>query len=95
MSPYDTVSYLNKSNLILAFATSVDAMAIGISYGILPDVNLTFTIFSVGLITLFVCLLGVKIGHFLGAKYKFIPEISGGAVLIIIGTRILFEHLHK
>ena len=87
------LSYLNESNIILAFATSIDAMAIGVSYGILPNINLIFTVLSVGLTTLFISMLGVKIGRFLGAKYKFVAEISGGTILIAIGVKILIEHL--
>ncbi len=82
-----------KIMLIMAIATSIDALAVGISYGILPNVDIGVAVSSIGLITFVLCMLGVKIGNIFGAKYKSKAELAGGIVLILIGVKILIEHL--
>lgn len=83
-----------KSMLILAIATSIDALAIGIAYAFLYGSNNMIVSFSlVGIITFIMSSIGVKIGNIFGNKYKSIAQIIGGIILILIGTKILLEHL--
>ncbi len=82
-----------KTMLLMAIATSIDALAVGVSYGILPDINIWVAISSIGIITFLLCMLGVKLGNIFGAKYKSKAELAGGIILILIGTKILLEHL--
>lgn len=82
-----------KTMLIMAIATSIDALAVGISYGILPEVNIWVAISSIGIITFILSAIGVKIGNLFGAKYKSRAELTGGIVLVLIGLKILLEHL--
>ena len=77
----------------MAIATSIDALAVGITYGLLPDVNIWAAIASIGVITFLLSAVGVKIGSVFGAKNKKYAELFGGIVLILIGTKILLEHL--
>jgi len=82
-----------KKMLVMAIATSIDALAIGISFGILPDVNITAAISLIGAVTFAFCVVGVKVGNVFGAKYKSKAELVGGIILILLGTKILLEHL--
>ena len=82
-----------QSVLVMAIATSIDALAIGISFGILPDVNITAAISLIGIVTFVLCMVGVKVGNVFGAKYKSKAELAGGIILILLGTKILLEHL--
>ncbi len=75
----------------LALATSIDAMAVGLSFSFLPmEVTLPFII--IGVVTFLISLSGVYIGCKYGHKVPFPSEILGGIILILIGTRILIEH---
>lgn len=82
-----------KSMLVMAVATSIDALAVGITFALLPDVNITAAVSFIGIITFTLCTVGVKIGNVFGAKYKSKAEFAGGAILIILGVKILLEHL--
>ena len=77
----------------MAVATSIDALAVGITFALLPEVNIWFAIGAIGVITFSLSALGVKIGSVFGAKNKRYAELFGGIVLILIGTKILLEHL--
>ena len=80
--------------LILAIATSIDALAIGIAYAfIYGSKNMVLSFSLIGVITFIISVIGVKIGNVFGNKFKNIAEIVGGVILILIGTKILFEHL--
>ena len=79
--------------LTMAIATSIDALAVGITFALLPDVNIGFAIISIGVITLLISAVGVKIGSVFGAKYKFVAELCGGIALVVMGAKILIEHL--
>ena len=81
-----------KDILLLAIATSIDAMAIGVTFAFLK-VNIVEAITISGLVTFVISFLGVIIGHRFGLRYKAKAEIFGGVVLILIGLRILLEHL--
>ncbi len=81
-----------KTMLLLAIATSIDALAVGVSFAFL-QVNIVYAA-SVIAITTFVCsAIGIKIGNIFGSKYKSKAELTGGVILILIGTKILLEHL--
>ena len=79
--------------LTMAIATSIDALAVGITFALLPDVDIVFAVSSIGVITLLISAVGVKIGSVFGAKYKFVAEIIGGVTLVGMGIKILIEHL--
>ena len=79
--------------ILLAVATSIDALAVGITYAFL-NANNIFGLFAlIGIITFLISLVGVKIGNKFGGKYGNNAEIIGGVILIIIGIKILAEHL--
>jgi len=78
--------------LLLAIATSIDALAIGITFAFF-EVNLITTILIIGFATFCISICGVKIGNIFGAKFKSKAEFIGGAVLILLGVKILVEHL--
>ena len=77
---------------VLAVATSIDALAVGITFAFLK-VNILFSILIIGVTTFALSLGGVLLGNRFGAKYKNKAEIAGGAILILIGLKILLEHL--
>ncbi len=78
--------------LILAVATSIDALAVGFSFAIL-QVKIIFPVVTIGVTTFLLSFLGVYIGHRFGMKFKRAAEIAGSLVLILIGVKILLEHL--
>ena len=78
--------------VVLALATSIDALAIGITFAFLK-VNLLIAVFMIGIITFCISLIGVKIGNKFGNKYEKKAEIFGGVILIALGVKILVEHL--
>ncbi len=81
-----------KAMLPLAIATSIDALAVGVLFA-LQKVNVFTAIAWIGSITLVVSMAGVKIGHVFGSKFKSKAEFAGGVLLVLIGLRILLEHL--
>jgi len=89
----NSASFGFKVMFVMAIATSIDALAVGITFALLPDVNILVAIGSIGVITFILSALGVKIGSVFGAKNKKYAELSGGVVLILIGLKILLEHL--
>lgn len=82
-----------KTMFLLAVATSIDALAVGITFGIIPDINIYFAVATVGIVTFILSVAGVKIGNVFGVKYKSKAEFAGGLILILIGLKILLEHL--
>ena len=83
-----------KTMFVMAVATSIDALAIGITFALLPDVKIGWAVSFIGVITFSLSALGVKLGAVFGAKYKAKAEFLGGAILTILGFKILFEHLN-
>ena len=79
--------------LTMAVATSIDALAIGVGFAALGEVDIVLAVSLIGVITFTLSGVGVKIGNVFGAKYKSVAEGAGGAVLIILGFKILLEHL--
>lgn len=82
-----------KVMLPLAVATSIDALAIGITFAFLK-VNIMFSALAIGITTFVLSALGSKIGNVFGKKYKNKAEFIGGLILIIMGLKILLEHLN-
>lgn len=81
-----------KTMILLAIATSIDALTVGITFAFF-NLNIIFTIIMIGIITFILSIIGVIIGHEFGDKFKNKAEIFGGIILIIIGIKILVEHL--
>jgi putative Mn2+ efflux pump MntP len=81
-----------RNMLLLAIATSIDALAVGISLAFLM-VNIWLAIALMGLVTFAFSAAGLKIGKIFGNRYKTTAEIAGGIILIFIGIKILFTHL--
>ena len=82
-----------KNLILMAVATSIDALAVGVSLSFL-QVDMMSTAVVIGSMTLVICFVGVCIGHLVGVRFRKGSEILGGIVLILIGTKILLEHLH-
>ena len=78
--------------IMLAIATSIDALALGVTFAFLR-VNVLAAVLSIGLCTFVISAAGVKVGNVFGKKFKSKAEFFGGAVLILIGLKILLEHL--
>ncbi len=79
-----------RTMIVLAIATSLDALAVGVTLAFLK-VNIVKPIISIGLITFFLSLIGVKIGNIFGEKYKKHSQIAGGVILILIAIKILIQ----
>ena len=79
--------------LVLAVATSIDALASGIAFGVLEDVNIRLAISFIGAITCLLSMAWLKIGNVFGDKYKSKSELAGGIILVLIGVKILLSHL--
>ena len=81
-----------KAMLPMAIATSIDALAVGVSFAFL-QVNIIAAVIFIGCITFTLSAIGVKIGNVFGARFKSKAELAGGIILILMGTKILLEHL--
>lgn len=79
-----------KSMFLLAIATSIDALAVGVTFAFLK-VQIVPAVFFIGIITFMLSAIGVKIGSIFGTKYKSKAELCGGIILIIIGAKILLD----
>jgi putative Mn2+ efflux pump MntP len=77
--------------LVLAIATSIDALAVGITFALF-EVNILRAVLITGTITLFISVCGIKIGNVFGSKFRSKAEFIGGTVLILIGMKIIIEH---
>ena len=86
-------SFSVKTMFLLAVATSIDALAVGITFALLPDVNIVAAVSFIGATTFIISAVGLKVGNVFGLKYKNKAEIVGGVILVLIGTKILLEHL--
>lgn len=88
----DTASLAFKNMIILSIATSIDALAVGVTFAFLK-VNILFAVTTIGICTFLLSAMGVKLGSVLGNKYKSRAEILGGIILIAMGLKILISHL--
>ena len=78
--------------LLLAIATSIDALAVGVTFAFLR-VDIVPAVTLIGVCTFAISAVGVKIGNVFGSRYKSKAELAGGVVLVLIGVKILLEHL--
>ena len=84
----------HKELLVLAVATSIDALAVGVTFSMLElAVSIGAAVALIGCTTFVISLGGVYVGNVFGARYKGKAEFVGGAILILIGVKILLEHL--
>ena len=82
-----------KTMFIMAVATSIDALAVGISLAMAGHVNIWMAAIFIGLCTCGFSAVGVQIGNVFGSRYKKKAELAGGVILVLIGVKILLEHL--
>ena len=82
-----------KTMLVMAIATSIDAMAVGISLAMAGDVNIFAAVVLIGVTTFAFSAAGVKIGNVFGSKFEKKAQLCGGVILILLGLKILLEHL--
>lgn len=81
-----------REMFVLAVATSIDALAVGITFAFL-QVHIWSAVSFIGVITFILSMAGVKVGNVFGVKYKAKAELAGGVILILLGIKILLEHL--
>lgn len=81
-----------KNMIMLAIATSIDALAVGVTLAFL-QVDIIPAVLFIGIVTFVLSMIGVKVGNIFGSKYKSKSEFVGGLILILIGFKILLEHL--
>lgn len=81
-----------KTMIVLALATSIDALAVGVTFAFL-GVNILLSIVTIGIMTFTLSYVGAKIGNKFSVKHKFSAELLGGITLILMAFKILFEHL--
>lgn len=81
-----------KTMLLLAVATSIDALAVGVTFAFL-NVQIVPAVCFIGVVTFILSMLGVRLGSVFGTKWKQRAELAGGAILVLIGLKILIEHL--
>lgn len=85
-------SFAVQTMLMLAIATSIDALAVGITFAFL-QVNVVLAVLFIGVTTFLLSAVGIKTGQVFGTHYKAKAELAGGLILIFIGCKILLEHL--
>ena len=81
-----------RTMVVLAVATSIDALAVGVTFAFLQVAILPAVCF-IGVVTFFLSAVGVKIGNVFGTRYKSRAELAGGIILVLMGIKILAEHL--
>lgn len=86
------VTYDLKDVFMLAIATSIDALAVGITFAFL-QMKILVPVLTIGVITFVLSIVGVIVGNRFGARYKSRAELAGGVILVLIGLKILLEHL--
>ncbi|MGM9668657.1 MAG: manganese efflux pump MntP family protein [Faecousia sp.] len=82
-----------KTMFLMAVATSIDALAVGISLAMAGDVNIFAAVALIGITTFVLSAIGVKVGNVFGSRYEKKAEFAGGVILILLGVKILLEHL--
>lgn len=87
-----TVKLDYKQLFLMAVATSIDALAVGVTFAFL-EVEILPAITIIGCTTFVLSMAGVAVGNFFGSRYKKRAELSGGIILILLGLKILLEHL--
>ena len=82
-----------KTMFVMAIATSIDALAVGISLAMAGNVDIWAAVALIGIVTYVMCTAGVKIGNIFGSRYEKKAQFAGGFILILLGTKILLEHV--
>ena len=82
-----------KAMFVMAVATSIDALAVGISLAMAGNVNIVLAVTLIGVITFAMSAMGVKVGNIFGSRFEKKAQLAGGIILILLGTKILLEHL--
>ena len=82
-----------QTMFVMAIATSIDALAVGISLAMAGDVDIWLAIALIGAFTFLMSAIGVKIGNVFGAKFEKKAQLAGGIILVLLGAKILLEHL--
>ncbi len=82
-----------KTMFVMAVATSIDALAVGISLAMAGDINIFLAVALIGVITFVMSAIGVHIGNIFGSRFEKKAEALGGCILILLGLKILLEHL--
>ena len=86
-------SFAVRAMFPLAVATSIDALAVGVTFALLPDVHILAAVTLIGVTTFLLSAVGLKAGSVFGLRYKARAELAGGVILILMGCKILLEHL--
>ena len=89
----DNGSFAFRNMLLLAVATSIDALAVGVTFALLPGVSIVAAVSFIGATTFLLSAAGLKAGNIFGLRYKSRAELTGGILLILMGGKILLEHL--
>ena len=82
-----------KTMFVMAVATSIDALAVGISLAMAGNVNIWLAALFIGICTCLLSAVGVKIGNVFGSRFEKKAQVAGGVILILLGLKILLEHL--
>lgn len=82
-----------KTMFVMAVATSIDALAVGISLAMAGNVNIWLAVALIGVTTFILSAVGVKVGNVFGSRYEKKAQFCGGVILILLGLKILLEHL--
>ena len=89
----NSTSFAVKTMFVMAIATSIDALAVGISLAMAGGVNIWLAVLLIGITTFLLSAAGVKIGNVFGSRYEKKAQFFGGAILFLLGLKILLEHL--
>lgn len=82
-----------KTMFVMAVATSIDALAVGISLAMAGNVNIVAAVALIGITTFCLSAAGVKVGNIFGSRFEKKAQLAGGVILILLGAKILLEHL--
>ena len=82
-----------KTMFLMAVATSIDALAVGISLAMAGVSNIFLAVLLIGVTTFVLSAIGVRVGNVFGSRYEKKAELMGGVILILLGVKILLEHL--
>ena len=82
-----------KTMFVMAIATSIDALAGGVAFALIPDINIWLTVVAIGIVTFLMSAVGVKVGNLFGARFKSRAELAGGIILVLMGIKFLLEGL--
>ena len=88
----NSADFSMKTMFVMAVATSIDALAVGISLAMAGDVNIALAVALIGVTTFLLSALGVKIGNLFGSRFEKKAQIAGGVILILLGIKIVLEH---